>query len=244
MVSQLATFLASSAANAPLLRMGILIFPILLTLCFREIALNQQAEMQRKRVWGAYREFGRLLVVITVAVGWVTWDLGSRNDLLGVIGLRNAETSSVEAVLFWLPPIVSLGIFLLSCRTVDKIVLRLKWSIGQTLQQVWWTLVSFIIPLLMVAAGFSRILDRKIGGIAWIVAAGVTARVGTAFLRLAQGMKFNRLRSGELRNQALSIASGMGVTIGRVYVVPAGKGHLINDFGMRNAIGLAIWENI
>jgi peptidase M48-like protein len=134
MVCQLATFLASSAANAPLLRMGILIFPILLTLCFREIALNQQAEMQRKRVWGAYREFGRLLVVITVAVGWVTWDLGSRNDLLGVIGLRNAETSSVEAVLFWLPPIVSLGIFLLWCRTVDKIVLRLKWSIGQTLQ--------------------------------------------------------------------------------------------------------------
>jgi Zn-dependent protease with chaperone function len=55
---------------------------------------------------------------------------------------------------------------------------------------------------------------------------------------MAQGMKLNRLKSGELRNQALGIASAVGVTIDRVYVVPAGKGHLINAFGMSNAIGL------
>ena len=51
-------------------------------------------------------------------------------------------------------------------------------------------------------------------------------------------MKFNKLKSGELRNRAFKMASQMGVTIARVYMVPAGKGHLTNAFGMSNAIGL------
>jgi STE24 endopeptidase len=51
-------------------------------------------------------------------------------------------------------------------------------------------------------------------------------------------MKFNRLKSGELRNRALKMAKHMGVTIGRVYIVPAGKGHLTNAYGLSNAIGL------
>ena len=34
------------------------------------------------------------------------------------------------------------------------------------------------------------------------------------------------------------MAHQMGVTVGRVYIVPAGKGHLTNAYGMSNAIGL------
>jgi Zn-dependent protease with chaperone function len=51
-------------------------------------------------------------------------------------------------------------------------------------------------------------------------------------------MKFNRLKSGELRNRAMKMANHMGVTIGRVYIVLAGKGHLTNAYGLSNAIGL------
>ena len=51
-------------------------------------------------------------------------------------------------------------------------------------------------------------------------------------------MRFSRLKSGELRNRAFKMASQMGVTIARVYMVPAGKGHLANAYGMSNAIGL------
>jgi|SRR6266850_1623194 len=241
MNDQLATFLASRPVDALFLPIGILVLPILLTLSFRQIALNQQTEPERNRIWASYREFTHFILVLTVAAWWVIWDLRGRDDLVSVIGshwLQTVETSSLEAILFWIPPTVSLGIFLSLCRAVDKIVLRLKWTAHQILVQVCWILVSLVIPLLMVAAGFSNILDRKLGGIAWLISAGVISRVGTAFLRLAQGMKFNRLKSGELRNQALSIASGMGVPIGKVFVVPAGKGHLINGFGMRDAIGL------
>ncbi len=69
--------------------------------------------------------------------------------------------------------------------------------------------VSFVIPLLMVAVGFGLILDKKLGGTAWLLVAGVVSKIGTIFLRRAEGMKFNALRSGEYRNRALRIARGM-----------------------------------
>jgi Zn-dependent protease with chaperone function len=98
--------------------------------------------------------------------------------------------------------------------------------------------VSFVIPLLMLAAGFEIILDRELRGIAWLLAAGVVSIIGTGFLRRAEGLKLNTLKSGEYRNRALRVARGMEVTLHRVFVVPAGKGHLTNAFGMSNAIGL------
>jgi Zn-dependent protease with chaperone function len=137
---------------------------------------------------------------------------------------------------------VSLGIFLFLCSEVDKTVLRLKWTAADSLRQAWWKLVSFVIPLLMVAAGFGFILDKKLGGIAWLLVAGVASKIGTGFLIRAEGMKFNTLKSGEYRNRALRVARGMGVTLRRVFVVPAGKGHLTNAYGMSNAI--AVTDNL
>src|SRR5262249_2410401 len=49
---------------------------------------------------------------------------------------------------------------------------------------------------------------------------------------------FNTLKSGEYRNRALRVARGMNVTLRNVFVVPAGKGHLTNAYGMSNAIAL------
>jgi Zn-dependent protease with chaperone function len=106
------------------------------------------------------------------------------------------------------------------------------------LRRAWWRLVSFVIPLLMVASGFRVIFTGKIVGTVWLISAGIVSHVGTVFLRRAEGVKFNRLKSGELRNRALKMADHMGVTIGRVYIVPAGKGHLTNAYGLSNAIGL------
>lgn len=231
----------SRSAIALLMLISVLILPVVLTLCFRRMALHQMTEAHGRGVWASYRQYGRFILAITVAIWWVVWDLQGREGMTALNELhllKSNESSSSEALLFWVSPVVSLGMFLLLCRAVDKVLLRLKWKFSQSVQQVWWTLVSFVIPLLMVTAGFSSILDRKVRGIAWLIAAGALSRLGTAFLRGSQGMKFNRLKSGEIRNQALSVASAMGVTIGRVYVVPAGKGHLVNGYGMSNAIAL------
>ena len=48
----------------------------------------------------------------------------------------------------------------------------------------------------------------------------------------------NTLKSGEFRNRALLLAKEMAITLQRVFIVPSGKGHLTNAFGMSSAIGL------
>ena len=233
--------LISANSVNPLLVDGTpLLLPIVLTLWFRWAA-HQGHEAKQKLAWAAYRGFGRFILVVAVVAWWVIWDLPGRSQLVSA-AVRNwlgaLEIPSAETGLFWLLPALSLGIFLILCYRFDKTILRLKWTITDSLRQAWWRLVSFVIPLLMVATGFDIILDGKARGIAWLLAAGVISKVGTGFLRLAEGMKFNALKSGELRTRALSIARRMGVTLRRVYVVPAGKGHLTNAYGMSNAIAL------
>ena len=237
---QLAIFIEARPVNALLTPATVLLLPIALTLCIRW-AVRQNQEGRQKTVWATYRSFGRFILAITVTGWWVIWDMHGRSGLDSIIIARwpgAVNTSAAETLLFWVPPILSLGIFLLLCYTFDQHIFRLKWTITNAFRQAWWRLVSFVIPLLLVASGFDTILDRKIRGIAWLLAAGVVSKVGTGFLRRAQGMKFNKLKSGELRNRALSMASRMGVTLDRVYVVPAGKGHLTNAYGMSNAIAL------
>src|SRR5260370_23634967 len=179
-----------------------------------------------------------MILVGTVGGWWVTWDLDGRAAIISTIVSRWLDTSSAETLICWVRPAVSLGTFLLLCNTVDRSILRLKWRFTDALLQAWWKLVSFVIPLLLVAAGFDAILEKKLRGIAWLLAAGAGSEIGTGVLRWAEGMKLNALKSGELRKKSLSAAPRMGVTLSRVYVVPAGKGHLTNAYGMSNAIGL------
>lgn len=215
----------ANLANLPLVLGAVLLLPTAATLWFRWAALRAE-EARQRAIWAGFRRFGRFILTAIVSIWWALWDLAGKS------------LSSVESWRFWLPPAVSLGIFLLLCSEVDRTVLRLKWTTTDSVRQAWWRLVSFVIPLLMLAAGFELILGREIRGIAWLLAAGVVSKIGTGFLRRAEGLKFNTLKSGEYRNRALRVARGMDVTLHRVFVVPAGKGHLTNAYGMSNAIAL------
>jgi Zn-dependent protease with chaperone function len=219
---------------------AVLLLPTVLTLWFRHAALRAR-ESERGAIWGGYRAFSNFVLAIMVTGWWVMWDLRSRSDLVSIIDHRwpgTIETAFSEFLLFGALPTLGLGIFLFLNKTVDKAVLKLKWTIPEMLQQIGWKLVSYVVPLLMVAAGFDAILAGNFRGMAWIAGAGVVSRVGTAFLMAAEGLKFNALKSGELRNRARVMARRMGVTLGKVYVVPAGKGHLTNAYGLSNAIAL------
>jgi Zn-dependent protease with chaperone function len=219
---------------------SILLVPIVLASCLGWSALHSR---QREQIttWLVWRGFGRFVLAATVAGWWVTWNLGGRSEMPAALTRKFPgafDPSNLEALLFWLPPVVSLAVFLVTCYAVDRTVLKQRWSFAALLRRAWWRLASFVIPLLMVASGFTLIFSGKIVGTVWLITAGIISRVGTAFLRRAEGMKFNRLKSGELRNRALKMADHMGVTISRVYIVPAGKGHLTNAYSLSNAIGL------
>lgn len=203
----------------------LLLLPIAATLWFRWVA-HRAGEARARIIWAGFRKFGRFILTTVVAIWWVLWDLGANHP------------SSVESWHFWLPPTVGLGVFLFLGAQADRRVLRLKWTTVDSLRQAWWKLVSYVIPLLMITAAFELILGRKMHGLAWLPIAGVISKIGTGFLRGAEGLKFKTLKSGEYRNRALRVARGMDVTLERVLVVPAGKGHLTNAYGMSNAIAL------
>src|SRR5215470_11842984 len=204
---------------------AVLLLPTAATLWLRWAALRAD-EVKQRGIWASFRRFGRFILTAVVAVWWVLCDLAGKPQ------------SSIESWRFWLAPALSLGLFLFLCSEVDKTVLRLKWTTTDSVRQTWWRLVSFVIPLLMLAAGFELILNREMRGIVWLLVAGVVSKIGTGFLRRAEGLKFNTLKSGEYRNRALRVARGMDVTLRKVFVVPAGKGHLTNAYGMSNAIAL------
>src|SRR5208282_1992236 len=156
-------------------------------------------------------------------------DFRGRSDLPPIVVHNWSGTlgiSSAEILLFWVAPVASLAMFLFSCYAIERSVLKQRWSLFEMARRTWWRLASFVIPLQMVAAGFTAIFNGKISGTAWLLSAGVVSRIGTGFLRRAEGIKLNRLKSGELRNRAFKMAGQMGVTLQRVYMVPAGKGHL------------------
>lgn len=240
MTSALRTLSAAAPLVPLLVPCAILLLPVALTLFFWWYALRAQ-DANRRTVWAGYRGFGRFILAATVAGWWMEWDFRGRSELPPIL-LRNwpgtLGTSSAEILLFWVAPMASLAIFLFSCYAIDRALLKQRWSLFEMVRRTWWRLASFVIPLQMVAAGFTAIFEGRISGTAWLLSAGVVSRIGTGFLRRAEGIRFNRLKSGELRNQAFKMASQMGVTIARVYMVPAGKGHLTNAYGMSNAIGL------
>ncbi|HKN73923.1 MAG TPA: M48 family metallopeptidase, partial [Candidatus Acidoferrum sp.] len=216
------------------------LLPIALTLFFWRHTLRAR-DADRRTVWADYRGFGRFILAATVAGWWIEWDFRGRSELPPILA-RNWPgtfgTSSAEILLFWVPPVASLAVFLFSCYAIDRTFLKQRWSSFEMVRRTWWRLVSFVVPLQMVAAGFTAIFEGKISGTAWLLSAGVVSRIGTGFLRRAEGVKLNRLKSGELRNRAFKMAGQMGVTLQRVYMVPAGKGHLANAYGMSHAIGL------
>lgn len=237
---QLVPLATQLSVNAFLLPYAILLLPIALAVSVRCAAFRGR-NTGRMTAWQAFRGFGRCIAAITVSGWWVMWDLRSPSDLSPQVARNwsgNLESASAASPLFWIAPIVSMSIYLLFCYAVERSLLKLRWTMVDMLRRACWTLVSFVIPLLMVAAGFDAVFERRFWGVAWFLIAGVVSRVGTLFLQRADGMKFNKLKSGELRNRALKIASNMGVALARVYLVPAGKGHLTNAFGMSGAIGL------
>jgi Zn-dependent protease with chaperone function len=233
--------LSAAVPSSPLLvPCAILLLPFALTLLFWRYALRAH-DADRRTLWADYRGFGRFILAATVTGWWIEWDFRGRSELPPIL-VRNwpgiLGTSSAEILLFWVAPMASLAIFLFSCYAIDRTLLKQRWSLFEMARRTWWRLASFVLPLQMVAAGFTAVFEGKISGIAWLVSAGIVSRIATGFLRRAEGIKLNRLKSGELRNRAFKMGSQMGVTLERVYMVPAGKGHLTNAYGMSNAIGL------
>jgi Zn-dependent protease with chaperone function len=218
----------------------LLLLPISLSAWYRRKAFQKCGE-DRTTIWFGYRAQARFIILTTVAVWWALWDLhGGWLRTLKMLPpwLSLFLNENHQHLLFSIPPIAALFLLQILNFSTDKTVSGLHWSHIAIARRAWWSVVQNIISMLMVAAGFEAIYAGHYFGILWLFGAVVFHRVGLVFLRLAEGIRFNRLKSGELRNRAFAIARKMGISLKSVCMVPAGKGHLTNAFGASNMIAL------
>jgi Zn-dependent protease with chaperone function len=143
-----------------------------------------------------------------------------------------------KPILFWTVPIAAIAAVQLICYSLDRTFLGRRWTAIDVLRLACWRTISPTVPLLFVATGFDAIYDRKLSGILWLVAAAILAMVGTSRLRSAEGIKLQRVKSGELYKRAFVMAKDMQTPLKRVYVVPAGRGHLTNAYGLSQSIAV------
>jgi Zn-dependent protease with chaperone function len=167
----------------------------------------------------------------TVVIWWATWDSKLFAEVRPSIDAHFADWFApplTEWLSFFIPPIVGLGLYLLLANIVSAVALKLRLTLIDVLKLTWWRLVNFTAPLLLIAAAANDVLQGELWGAIWIVLAGVCATAGMIFYRRAEGFREHEVKASETRNRALAIAKRMGVKLQRVYVVPAGRGHLTN----------------
>ena len=205
----------------------VILMPPATTVLSRYLSISAE-EANAERIWLESRRLSRALQLITVAFWWGLWDL-QRPPTLTALPL---------IVLFWTPPVVSIGVsHIVACWT-SRIILKQKWALTDILRLAWWNTVSPTAALLFVATGFELIYEKRLLGFFWLVIAAVVALIGTIRLSSAEGVTLKRIKSGKAYTRAFQLAKKMGVKLERVCVVPAGRGHLTNAYSSRRGIAL------
>jgi Zn-dependent protease with chaperone function len=153
-------------------------------------------------------------------------------------GLSGIDSALAKLLLFWGLPIGGVAVVQLICYSLDRTFLGRRWIMIDVLRLAFWRTLCPTVALLFVATGFEAIYDRRLTGILWLVVAAILAIAGTIRLRLAEGLKLQRVKSGELYKRAFVLAKEMQTTLKRVYVVPAGRGHLTNAYGLTESIAV------
>jgi Zn-dependent protease with chaperone function len=216
-------------------QVGALLLPLATALWFRYAALWAGAD--RAMRWINYRRTNRVISLLVVAAWSALWDLRGQSGVLVVLE-RYCPWWLSPTLAYWVLPIASIAAVQLFSYSIDTTILDCRWTLVDILRLACWSTVCPTISLLMVGRGFRSIFDGSLWGIPWIASAGIVALVGIVRLRSAQGIKLRRVKSGTAYNRAFRLAKKMGVKLGRVYIVPGGRGSLTNAYGLWQAIAL------
>lgn len=197
-------------------------------------------ESERTTRWIVYRRWIQIILLGTVAAWWAVWDFERGASFISRLTPRLSWLDPIvaNALLFWGLPIGGVAVVQLICYSLDRDFLRRRWTPIDLLRLACWRTVSPTVALLVVAAGFDAIYDRRLVGILWLLAAAILAMLGMLRLRSAEGMKLQQVKGGELYKRAFVLAKVTNTPLKRVYVVPAGRGHLTNAYGASQTIAV------
>jgi Zn-dependent protease with chaperone function len=224
-------------ANSPSVFLVIPLLPVLITFCFWCYALHVDESDKTSR-WIACRRWMQVILLLTVAAWWALWDFQSGPGLIPrpTYSPGGIDPALTKLLLFWGLPIGGFAVVQLICYSLDRAFLGRRWTVIDVCRLAFWRTLCPTVALLFVATGFEAIYDGSLLGVLWLIVAAILAMVGTISLELAGGLKLQQVKSGELYKRAFVLAKEMQTTLKRVYVVPAGRGHLTNAYGLPESI--------
>src|SRR5207302_7955635 len=99
--------------------------------------------------------------------------------------LQNADffASPSQLLLFWIPPIVSVGISQSIAYSSSRDILRVKWRFSNIVRLTFWSTVSPTAALLGIATGAEAIYRGWWQGTVFLAVSGVVAFAGSVRLR-------------------------------------------------------------
>ena len=200
----------------------------------------QADKSERTSSWIPYRRWIQIILLATVAAWWAVWDFDTGAAFISRLAPRLSwlDLTLAKTLLFWGPPIGGVALVQLICYSLDRVFLRRRWTSIDLLRLTLWRTVSPTVAILLLASGFDAFYERRLVGFVWLVFAAILAMLGTLRLRLAEGMKLQEVKGGELYKRAFILAKITKTPLKRVYVVPAGRGHLTNAYGAPHTIAV------
>ena len=193
----------------------------------------QADEPERTSRWIACRRWMHIILLGAIAAWWALSDSQRGSAPIPRLAFRLSwiDPALVKPLLFW-GPIGGVAVVHIICYSLDRTFLGRRWSVIDVLRLACWRTLCPTVALLFVATGFEAIYDRRLTGILWLVVAAILAMVGIIRLNLAEGMKLQRVKYRRTVQEGVSYCERRcSTTLKRVYVVPAGRGHLTNAYG-------------
>lgn len=228
-----ATYLSAGVIPRMAFAIGLLLVPIGLTLWFRTRAVVRSASKDALNRWYDYQRNQRALNLLVIGAWCALWDYNGKSFPLPALfrsRLAFLASTSRQALLYWLLPVTVLLASEIVSYAANRKIRDLNWSRTQVLRQGFWEVFRYALPLLLIAAGFEHIFDGEFVGTILIFAALPIAATGKVRLQNAVGFRPRLLRTGELRNRAFRMAAAMETKLRKVFIVPQGKGHLLNAY--------------
>jgi len=204
---------------------GALLSPAVWSLVFGLLALHTK-ESERTAHWTMYIRRMRVLNLLAVPAWWSLSGAFSE-----CVAKRNSTLDLPEWVFLVAPLCLGIAVARFVTCAFDGEIVGRRWTVTDLFRLSFWSTVSTTLPLLTLAGGIDAVYERNMVGVLWVGCAGILALIGKMRLRTAEGLNPRVVKSGELFRRSFAMAKRTGVRLRRVFVVPVGRGRLLNAWG-------------
>ncbi|NLI46710.1 MAG: M48 family metalloprotease [Acidobacteria bacterium] len=133
------------------------------------------------------------------------------------------------------PPALAGVACFLPARAVFRRVRGIHLSPAEMVRQEFWRQTAFLAPATLGLVGLVCLFDNAPAAWLFFGLALLSALVGLTGYAWATGMTPHQLMSGELRDRMETLARQAGVTLRRIFVMPAGRLQIGNAYALRGS---------